>query len=234
MDKKNFKIPVALAVFVALVTVLGACAPGITPGVAPEEIPIGLQVVEEAPVLTPEVGLSEEPEAVAEATNFEDFLSRLDSITIPNIEEEFSGLVAPLEGQIEEHMVTEFPGATIVSLDEELVGLAAPVEMQIEEHMLTEFPAGSGSLDDEFISAFGLAPVEQLEEDIVLEFTPEEGLVEDNVVSGITIVDELTGDYVISEFATAEDQIDPYMEEAAPIIPAIQLGSADLMDDYWY
>ena len=177
MDNKNFKIPIVLAEFVALVTVLGACAPALTPGTAPREIPFGPAIGDESPVLTPEVGFSEESAAISEAVTLEDFLSRLDSIAIPNVEDEFFGLAAPVERQLEEHMVTEFPIATISSLDEEFLGLAAPVEMQIEEHMVTEFSAGIVNLEDEFLSAYGLAPVEELIVDSVeLEVAPVEGL----------------------------------------------------------
>ena len=254
MDNKNFKIPVFLSVFVALVMVLGACAPALTPGTAPREIPFGPAIADEAPVLTPEVGISAESAAISEAVTLEDFLGRVDSIVIPNTDDEFFGLAAPVEGQLEEHMFTEFPSPIIVSLDDEILGLAAPVEVQIEEHMVTGFTTGTVSLEDEFLAAYGLATVEELIVDSVeLEVAPVDGLLEDSATFDANILEDEFGQYFGPEFAPVEgvtediivtevtildEQLDSYViDEFAPIeellTPSIDEGvmSLDASDD---
>jgi len=235
MDNKNFKIPVVLSVFVALVMVLGACAPGLMTGTAPAEIPLGPELVDEALVLTPEAGISEESAAVSEAVTLEDFLGRVDSIVIPNVDDEFFGLAAPVEGQLEEHMFTEFPSPIIVSLDDELLDLAAPAEGQIEEHMVTGFTTGTVSLEDEFLAAYGFAPVEGLLEDsVALEVAPVEGLGGVEIMPGVTLVDEQTDAYVIDESAFTDELLTPSIDEAAPVTPSILLDSGEIMDGDWY
>ena len=202
MEKMNFRIPVFLAVFVALVTVLAACAPAITPGVAPREIsaPFVSALDEEiAQGAASTEGLSGESAVVTDDATLEDVLSRLDNITVPNIDEDLFG------------------------------GFAAPVEGQIEEHMVTQFTTGIASLEDEFLSAFGLALVEgQLEENLTeaspaiisvgeefldIEAAPVEGQIEEHMVTQFTtgtvssLDDELAG----IEAAPVERQIEEHM-----------------------
>ncbi|MBI4288257.1 MAG: hypothetical protein HY671_07520 [Chloroflexi bacterium] len=165
-----------LGVLAVVLLVVAACRPVAGPGAAPREIEglLGLTEevapfgeVEQLNAFSESAGatLSEENSAIAEAATLEDSLGRqLDSVGITLLEEDIFGIdSAPVVGQVEEHMVTEFSLAT-VSLEEELMAVDPALrEGWFEEHMVTEFPAGIVTLDDEFLSAIGVAtpPVEE-------------------------------------------------------------------------
>ena len=205
-----------VGIFAGLVLVHAACAPAVTPGAVPREIDQGPRFDEEIGPLTgaegfeaaaPTTGvtLSEDQLAIAEATTLEDVLGpRLESIRVPLTEEEALAITpAPVAGQFEEHMVTEFSTAR-VNIDEELLGVAlAPREGWFEEHMTTEFPTGVVTLDEEFLSALGLSS----------------GANEQPAIS------QGESAPLIEETAPALEEAAPFFDEFGEFGPAIEEGS---------
>ncbi len=219
-----------LGVLAVVLLVVAACRPVAGPGAAPREIEglLGLTEevapfgeVEQLNAFSESAGatLSEENSAIAEAATLEDSLGRqLDSVGITLLEEDIFGIdSAPVAGQVEAHMVTEF-SAVPVSIEDELldVGLALR-EGWFEEHMVTEFPAGIATLDDESLSALeissgvidefipildeGFALVGQLEEHMLTEFSAVPVSIEEELGDvGLAFREGWSEEHMVTEF----------------------------------